>query len=122
MVLMKLTNDNLTSVDATFDDTLGIVDHGIEIKGVDIAVLIIKKEDESFYVSLRGKNNINVANVAIAMGGGGHEHVAAFQHNGTYNSMYDTLMDACQKELEQHPAENDIANLFSGSDDDEINE
>ena len=56
------------------------------------------------------------------MGGGGHEHVAAFQHTGAYNSMYDNLMNECQKELEKHPTEDAVFNLFSGDDDDEIQE
>lgn len=116
LAVMKLSNEALSAVGATFDDTLGIVDHGIEIKGVDIAVLIIKKEDDSYYVSLRGKNNINVANIAIAMGGGGHEHMAAFQFENNYNLMFENLMQECQKELEKNSSENVIEALFSGDD------
>lgn len=119
MALMKLTNDNLASFDACFDDTLGIVDHGIEIKGVDISVLIIKKDDENYHVSLRGKNSINVARIASSLGGGGHDHMAAFQYCGAYNSMYDTLMDECKKELDSNPAEDSILSLFAGDDDEE---
>ena len=119
LAVMKLSNDALMAVDASFDDTVGIVDHGIEIKGVDIAVLIIKKDDDSYYVSLRGKNSINVANIASELGGGGHEHMAAFQYNGSYNLMFDKLMSECNKQLESNSQESMIENLFSGDDEDE---
>lgn len=119
LAIMKLTSQDLASVDANFDDTVGIVDHGIGIKGVDIAVLIIKKDDNSYYVSLRGKNNINVANIATSLGGGGHEHMSAFQYEDNYNAMFDKLMQECQQELEKNSPENTIESLFAGDDDDD---
>ena len=119
LAVMKITNDDLASVEAGFDDTVGIVDHGIGIKGVDISVLIIKKEDGSYYVSLRGKNSINVANIASNMGGGGHEHMAAFQHDNNYNLMFENLMQECQKELDKNAQESVIEALFTGDDEDD---
>ena len=119
IAFMKLTKQDLAECEATFDDTLGIVNHGIEIKGVDIAILAIKQEDNSYYVSLRGKNNISVANIAKAMGGGGHETVAAFQYNGLLADMKDQLLKACKDELANHTLE-DIENIFYNDDDDEL--
>lgn len=119
LAVMKLSNESISAVGATFDDTVGIVDHGIGIKGVDIAVLIIKKEDESYYVSLRGKNNINVANIASNLGGGGHEHMAAFQFENNYNLMFENLMQECQKELDKNIPESAVDALFSGDDEED---
>ena len=119
IAFMKLTKQDLAECEATFDDTLGIVNHGIEIKGVDIAILAIKQEDNSYYVSLRGKNNISVANIAKAMGGGGHETVAAFQYSGLLSDMKDQLLKACKEELSNHPVE-DVENIFYNSNEDEI--
>lgn len=103
IAVMKLTKQNFDSLDATKDDSLGIVNHGIEIKGVDIAILIIKESDNSFFVSLRGKNNVSVANVAKAMGGGGHDQMAAFTYTGSYGEMFEKLIKCCNEELVNVP-------------------
>ncbi len=119
IAIMKLTKDNLSSCEATKEDTLGIVNHGIEIKGVDIAVLAIRQADNSFYVSLRGKNNVDVAKIAVEMGGGGHTQIAAFQWNGLYSQMLEKLLSVCKTELENHPHVL-MEDLFVGDDEDEI--
>lgn len=116
IAFMKLTKQDLQECNATFDDTLGIVNQGIEIKGVDIAILAIKQEDNSYYVSLRGKNEVEVANIAKNMGGGGHEQVAAFQYSGFLTDLRDALLSECKIELAKHPAQEIGENLFAGDD------
>lgn len=122
IAVMKLSKENLSVCDATMEDTLGIVNHGIEIKGVDIAVLIIRQEDSFFYVSLRSKNGIEVSGIAKQMGGGGHEQVAAFQYDGNYNEMFEKLMNICKEELKMHPIEQRVEDLFGGDDDEKLND
>lgn len=117
IAFMKLTKQDLQECDATFDDTLGIVNQGIEIKGVDIAILAIKQEDNSYYVSLRGKNEVDVALIAKEMGGGGHEQVAAFQYSGFLTDLRDKLLAECKAELLNHPTQDIGENLFAGDDD-----
>lgn len=120
IAFMKLTKQDLAECDATFEDTMGIVNHGIDIKGVDIAILAIKQEDNSYYVSLRGKNNINVATVAMALGGGGHEQVAAFQFTGLLADLKEQLIKECKVELSNHPAQDLGENLFAGDEESEL--
>ena len=101
IAFMKLTKQDLSECDATMDDTLGIVNHGIEIKGVEIAIIAIKQEDNSYYVSLRSKQDINVANIAKALGGGGHDQVAAFTYSGLLGDLKDELIKQCKVELKK---------------------
>ena len=113
IAFMKLTKQDLSECDATMDDTLGIVNHGIDIKGVEIAVIAIKQEDNSYYVSLRSKQEINVGTIAQELGGGGHDQVAAFTYTGSLTEMKDSLIKACKKELAKH-IDNIEAPLFEG--------
>lgn len=118
IAVMRLSKENLIACGASNDDTLGIINHGIDIKGVDIAVLSIRQDDNYFYVSLRGKNGVNVANIATKLGGGGHEQVAAFQYTGSFNEMFEKLLNAGREELEKHPQTEQIGSLFVGDDED----
>ncbi len=119
IAFMKITKQDLQEADASFDDTVGIVNHGIEIKGVDIAILAIKQEDNSYYVSLRGKNGINVSHIAAEFGGGGHDSMAAFQYDGLLTELHPLLTKACKEELSLHPKEELGEELFFGDDESE---
>ena len=114
IAFMKLTKQDLSECDANMDDTLGIVNHGIDIKGVEIAILAIKQEDNSYYVSLRGKQDIDVSIVAKQFNGGGHEQVAAFSFSGSLSDMKDELIKSCKKQLASRPSSDEP--LFSGED------
>ena len=113
MTFMKLTKQDIADCNASYEDTYGIVDFGINIKGVELAVLAIKQADNSYYVSLRGKNNIHVANIAKEFKGGGHEKIAAFQFKGYLSDLRQKLFDACQKELLANPRLDVFGNLFT---------
>ena len=113
MTFMKLTKQDISDCNASYEDTYGIVDFGINIKGVELAVLAIKQADNSYYVSLRGKNNIHVANIAKEFKGGGHEKIAAFQFKGYLSDLKQKLFDACQKELMANPKIDVFGNLFT---------
>lgn len=121
IAIMKLTKQDLANADASFEDTLGIVNHGIDIKGVDIALLAIKQEDNSYYISMRGKNNVNVGNIASQFGGGGHDQVAAFHYDGNLTDLQQPLLKACREELLKHPKEEIGEKLFFGDDEDQEN-
>ena len=80
-------------------DTLGLVDHAINLKDTKIAMMILKQEDNSYRISLRSKGQINVGEIAKQFGGGGHEHMAAFNANAI-SDFKDDFIRICNKELQ----------------------
>lgn len=121
VAFMKLTKKDIADTGASSEDTLGIVNHGIGIKGVDVAAIAIKQEDNSYYVSLRSKNGIDVSVIAKAIGGGGHETMAALQYNGYLADFKNEFITQCKEQFKLHPAEEITSdNLFY--DDTEDNE
>ncbi len=59
---------------------------------VQLAILFIE-EPEGYKISLRSKENIDVAEIALAMGGGGHKRAAGFnvRHRDTQKILDDIL-------------------------------
>ncbi len=115
IAFMKLTKQDIADCNATVEDTYGIVNHGIEIKGVDISILAIKQEDNSYQVSLRSKGDVSVNEIATKMGGGGHDQVAAFHYDGLLADLKEKLIHLCREELAKHPVgEKEV--LFDNSD------
>jgi phosphoesterase RecJ-like protein len=54
-------------------DCEGLVNYALAIQGIEVALFFREQPDGFFRVSLRSKGMVNVANVAAAFGGGGHE-------------------------------------------------
>ena len=86
IAMMKITKQDFSETHTSQADTLGIVDFAINTEGVEVGIIFIKQEDNTYYVSLRSKNeNVNVGEIAKEMGGGGHAKVAAFQSKPEQN-------------------------------------
>ncbi|MGC2110044.1 MAG: bifunctional oligoribonuclease/PAP phosphatase NrnA [Candidatus Korobacteraceae bacterium] len=58
---------------AADEDCEGLVNYALAIKGIEVALFFREEADGRFRVSLRSKGSVNVAVVAEAFGGGGHE-------------------------------------------------
>ena len=112
VAVMKITGEDLKECGANNADTIGIVNNAINIKGVYIAVLFIKQEDGSYYASMRAKNGVDVSVIAAALGGGGHETVAAFNFGNNLSELKDLLLGLCEQALVGVDIEEDSGNLF----------
>lgn len=101
--VMKLTQKDFESTDGDFSDSLGIINQGISIAGVKIAAIIIEKEQDNHYVSLRSKGDIDITTVAKAFNGGGHLNMAAFNYVGQAKDLTSELVKQCSALLDTLP-------------------
>ena len=109
---MKLNKVDYNECEANPEtDTLGIVDHAIGLKDVKIAMMIMKQEDNSYRISLRSKQGINVGEIAAKFGGGGHETMAAFSALNI-SDFKDDFLKICNKEFGNAEKDNAADNLF----------
>lgn len=108
--IMSIDKSDFELADADFTDTLGIVETGLRIEGVDIAIIIIEKSDDEYYISLRSKNeDIDVGEIAQNFGGGGKKNMAAFQCSPQdIQETIDKLILECSEVLALVPSDNDI--------------
>ena len=75
---------------------IGIVDYGISLVTVQIAVVLIEL-DNTIRVSIRSKK-VDVSELAIGFGGGGHKNAAGFELE---NIGKDVLLEMIQKEIKK---------------------
>lgn len=100
IAFMKLLKQDFSQTNASYDDSLGIVDYCIKIKNVQIAVIAIKQRDNSYYISIRTKNNVDAAEIAQLFNGGGHATMAAFHFTGSLTDLKRDLIKQCKSKLE----------------------
>lgn len=70
-----ITKEDEEKVNAEPGDHEGIVELGRDIEGVEVAILL-RETDEGFKASLRSNGNINVSDICMMFGGGGHPAAA----------------------------------------------
>lgn len=92
-----ITKEDEEKVEAQNGDHSGIVEVGRTIQGVEVSILL--READGFYKgSLRSNENVNVSDVCMVFGGGGHIRAAGC-------SIYAPLQDAKErilKEVKKH--------------------
>lgn len=74
--LLTLTQQMLTETGAEQSETEGLVDYSLFSKGVKAGALLREVNEKLTKVSLRSKDDLNVAQMAARHGGGGHVNAA----------------------------------------------
>lgn len=97
--LIKIPKSYAEELGIETGDTSDIISFGLQIKGVEVAVLI-KETDNGVKASLRSKNNLDVRKIADNLGGGGHVKAAGIALKGlTLEEAKGKILDEIEKEL-----------------------
>jgi phosphoesterase RecJ-like protein len=70
---MHVDRGTMERCQASDEDCEGLVNYALAIQGIEVALFFREQSDGRYRVSLRSKGLVNVAAVAEAFGGGGHE-------------------------------------------------
>jgi phosphoesterase RecJ-like protein len=76
----------------------GIVEIGRDIEGVEVSVFI-REIDDGFKVSLRSTSYVNVSEIAVLFGGGGHKMAAGFNSSLPIDELKTKLIEKIKKQL-----------------------
>lgn len=96
-----ITTQDELDVNAEPGDHEGLVNIGKDIEGVQVSIFIRQKDNENAYkVSLRSEDNINVSDICLLFGGGGHARAAGALIQGTVEEVKERLMKEIKKWME----------------------
>ena len=100
VALAYLTLDDYKTLNTEMGDDEGLVEMLRDIEGVEVAVLLKEKEGTNgFKISLRSHETVNVSDVALLLGGGGHRGAAGCFISGTVEQAKEKILDAVKHEL-----------------------
>ena len=80
-----ITLEDYDNVGAVYGDHEGIVDTGRDIEGVEVSIFVRAIKGKGLKVSLRSNENVDVDEIALLFGGGGHPKAAGFSINGDFD-------------------------------------
>lgn len=96
-----MTSQDEEEVNAQTGDHDGLVNIGKDIEGVEVAIFIRQKDHENAYkVSLRSEDGINVSDICLLFGGGGHARAAGALIQGSKEEVKEKLMKEIKKWME----------------------
>ena len=96
-----ITSQDELEVNAQTGDHDGLVNIGKDIEGVEVSIFIRQKDNEDVYkVSLRSEDGINVSDICLLFGGGGHARAAGALIQGTVEEVKEKLMKEIKKWME----------------------
>lgn len=84
---------------ATPHDLEGIVNQLRNTKGVECAIFMYQTNTLEYKVSLRSNGKVDVAEIAMMFGGGGHVRAAGVTMQGTYHDIINNLSAQIEKQL-----------------------
>ncbi|MCL2342241.1 MAG: DHHA1 domain-containing protein [Firmicutes bacterium] len=93
-----LDKQDLDEVNAEVGDHEGIVELGRDVEGVEISIFL-RGSDEGYKVSLRSNDYVNVSDICLLFGGGGHIRAAGGTINLPFEQAKEKILNACKKEL-----------------------
>lgn len=96
-----ITNTDLLEVNAEIGDHEGLVEIGRDIEGVEVSVFIRQKDEEknTYKVSMRSNEYVNVSDVCLMFGGGGHEKAAGAIVQGDIEQVKQKILKELKKVL-----------------------
>lgn len=94
-----ITLKDKEEVDAETGDTEGLVDIGRDIEGVEVSILIKEKEENLYKISMRSGDYVNVSDVCLMFGGGGHQRAAGATAQGTLEQVKERVLKEVRKAL-----------------------
>lgn len=93
-----ITKNDEEKVNAETGDYEGIVDEGRNIEGVEVSIFL-HETDEGFKVSTRANEYVNVSDVCLMFGGGGHARAAGATMQGSIEQIKEKLLKEIKLQL-----------------------
>jgi len=92
MAWMTLSLQEVETAGATGIHPEGIINYTRSIKGVEIGILFRETSPDMVKVGFRSKGNLDVADLAVKLGGGGHQQAAGAHVKGSLQEVKEQVL------------------------------
>ena len=97
-----MNSEDQETLGAEPGDHEGLVEIGRDIEGVEISIFVRQKKDTNSYkVSMRSGDSVNVSDICMMFGGGGHPRAAGCLVQGSVEQVKNKIMNEVKKALEK---------------------
>lgn len=101
VIVSSISRTVLNLYQASAADCDGFIDQLRVTKGVEVAILIYENVNHDYKVSLRSNGDVNVSEIAVFFGGGGHIKAAGATLKGPLQDVIDNICHHIEKQLKE---------------------
>jgi len=110
LAIMRIDQAALAECGASRSDTEDVINEPMRIGSVIVSALLVEEPNGRVRVSLRSKGQVNVAELAASMGGGGHARAAGLHTEGPMSEAYARMIALLSTAVEAVPCNSVKAN------------
>ena len=93
------TSEMMEEYGVTTKDLDAVVASIRNVDGVEVAMFLYQLSEDSYKVSLRSKNYVDVSKIAVENGGGGHVRAAGAEIHGKLNDIINKLLNRIKQDI-----------------------
>ena len=93
------TTEMMQKYGVTINELDAVVASIRNVDGVEVALFMYQLEENRFKVSLRSKNKVDVSEIAVGFGGGGHKRAAGFDVKGTLEQALEQVLEKIKEKI-----------------------
>lgn len=98
--VLCITNEMINRLNMSLDDFEGLTGLSTQTEGVEVGITMKEMEKDTFKISLRSVNNVNVSKICQKFGGGGHIKAGGCKIDNTPSGeVINMLVNAISEEL-----------------------
>lgn len=94
-----ITREDEEKVQAETGDHEGIVDIGRDVEGVEVSIFVRETKTKGLKISLRSSEYVNVSDIALLFGGGGHPRAAGCNMQTSINQAKERIINEVRAHL-----------------------
>ena len=100
MAISKLSIDEMNEVGGTPKEADAVVSYIKNTEGADVAVFFYEKKAGEIKASMRSNESVNVSEIAVRFGGGGHIRASGCTLYGSFEEVMPPVINELKKALE----------------------
>lgn len=93
------TTDMMKKYGVAVNDLDAVVASIRNVEGVEVAMFLYQLDEDTFKISLRSKTEVDVSEIAVGFGGGGHVRAAGFEVKGTLEDVIKSVLIKIKEKL-----------------------
>ncbi|MCI9616782.1 MAG: bifunctional oligoribonuclease/PAP phosphatase NrnA [Eubacterium sp.] len=93
------TSDMMKEYGVSTNDLDAVIASIRNVAGVEVAMFVYQLEENKFKISLRSKKYVDVSEIAVSFGGGGHARAAGFDMEGSLEEVIKCVTDRISQKI-----------------------
>ncbi|MFQ9515003.1 MAG: DHH family phosphoesterase [Eubacterium sp.] len=93
------TSEMMDEYGVTINDLDAVVASIRNVDGVEVAMFLYQLEEDKFKISLRSKTKVDVSEIAVGFGGGGHVRAAGFEVSGKLEQVIEMVLKKIKEKV-----------------------